>query len=406
MRFLALTALRNLTRRKARTALTFGMVSVGTALVVFMAGLSEGTYSELIDIATSSFTGHFEIVSGDYSDKPSLFKNIPGPGKTMEELGRYRKVEAVAPRVETAGLFSHGKKTTGARLTGVDPAGERQVTHIAESVKTGVWLDGATPGAKPVVLGEGLAKRLGAAPGDEISFVGMAADGSIAAELFTVCGVSASGASELDATNALVNIADADELLALGGRVHRLVGRFRAIEYADEPGGGFVLPVGLTYLSWREIMPALDRSIKVDRMEVRVIIGILIAVVILGVANTMMMVVMERTHELGVLSALGTPPGSIIALVMLEAAWICLAATLAGIAMGGVANLVVAVHGLPIAEGPVEFGGVTMTAMHSKNDFFALVTAPFMVFLSGLLAGLVPAARAARLKPADALRKT
>lgn len=406
MRFLAHTAMRNLARRRARTALTFGMVSVGTALIVFMAGLSEGTYSELIDMATTSFTGHFEIVAGDYNGKPSLFKNIRDPDKVIKALGGGERVAAVTPRVETAGLLSFGKKTTGARLTGVDPAGERETTHMAGSVKKGVWLDGAEPGPKPVVLGLGLAKRLGAALGDEISFVGMAADGSIAAELFTVCGISISGATELDATNALVTLADADELLSLGGRAHRLVGRMRAIEDADLPQGGFALPEGLTYLSWREIMPALDRSIKVDRMEVRVIMGILIAVVILGVANTMMMVVMERTHELGVLGALGTPPGSIVMLVMLEAAWICLIATLTGIAAGGAANLIVGLHGIPLVEGPMEFGGVTMTEMHSKNDFFALVTAPFMVFVSGLAASLIPAVRAARLKPADALRKT
>ena len=405
MRLLASMAMKNITRRKARTLLTMGMVVTGTALMVFMIGLSEGTYDEMIDLATSMWTGHFEITAAGYNDKPSLFRTVDREGEAFRKLDKDARLKGLTARIETAGLFSLGLKTTGAMLTGVDPEGEKTVTTIDRAVKTGKWLGDAKAPGKPVVLGTGLAKRLGAKPGDEVSFVGQAADGSIAAELFTVCGLSETGATELDSSAALVRLSDAAELLALGGRVHRLVGRFSSLAEADLPDGGLPIPKGAEYLSWRRIMPAMDKSIKTDRMEVRVIIFILIFVVILGVANTMTMVVMERTHEFGVLSALGTPPATIVSLVLLEGVWLCLFAAGVGVLLGGVANWLTTFHGLPIASGPIDFGGITMSEMHSKNGLFALLGAPAMVVGAGFAAGALPALRAARMKPADAMRR-
>lgn len=405
MRFGPLLALRNLARRKTRTALTFSMTAVGTALIVFMMGLSEGTYADLTELATSSWAGHFQITAKGYNDKPSLFKLVREPEKLAAELSLDKRVAATTPRVETAGLIALGQKTTGALFAGVDPLLETRVTTVNRLISGGGWLPERDGEEKAIILGLGLAEKLGAKLGDEVSFVGQAADGSIAAELFRVRGILESGSPELDASLAIFNIHTAWPLLSLEGRAHRIVGRFTDIEDADGPAPLKILPENLEYLSWREVVPSLDKSIRADRTGVRIFIGILLAVVILGVANTMMMAVMERTHEFGVMAALGASPYLITLGVLWEAAWLILLGAGAGIAAGSAVNHYTGIVGIPLPAEEMAFGGVTMKAMHPRNTLSALLGAPAIVFLAGMVAGLLPALKAANLSPAAALRK-
>lgn len=398
-------ALRNLARRKLRTLLTVGMVAVGTSLIVFMIGLSEGSYGDMIEIATRSWAGHFQVMAEGYDKKPTLFKAIRGADALAARLAADFGVEAVTVRVETAGLVSMGSRTSGTMLVGVDPATEARVASMGRAVKRGRWLDSAWDAPFEMVLGSGLAKKLGAEVGSEVSFVAQAADGSIAAELFTVVGLLDSGTAEIDASAALVRLDRCREMLALGDRAHRIVGRFGNIERADLPGGGFDLPAEVEYLGWRQVLPALDNSIKTDRAGVRILLSILLGVVILGVANTMLMVVMERTREFGVMASLGVMPGDIVALVVFEAAWLTAFGAALGIVAGGLANEWFSVHGISVVADAVEIGGVLFKEMHTKNSFLALAGAPAIVVFCGVVAAFLPAVRAARMKPAAALRK-
>jgi ABC-type lipoprotein release transport system permease subunit len=401
-------ALRNLARRKMRTWLTFGMILTGTALIVFSVGLAEGTYRDMIRISTSTWTGHFQVTAPGFIDSPSLFKSIANPQADAAALIAHPLVEAVSPRVETAGLFSAGNRTTGAALIGVDPEGEQKVSTIARTLVEGRWLDDASatgqPGTIPVVLGKGIARRLKVGPGDEVSFVGQAADGSIAAELFTVAGIIESGSQELDATTALVPINAARELLVMGGRAHRLIGRVTELTEVDLVGNSVSLGEGSVFLPWREVTPSLYNTIESDRAGLWIFLVILMAVTALGVANTMMMVVLERTREFGVMMALGTSPRRVVAMVLAEAAWLSAVSVVAGIVLGTIFIMLTWKWGIPVGPEPITYGGVEMSVMRAANTLDALIIAPLLIMASGIAAGVLPAMRAARLNPAEALR--
>lgn len=403
MRLIFLMALRNLARRKLRTGLTMLMITVGTTLIVFMVGLSEGSYSDLVEIATHTWTGHFQITREGYSDKPTLFKTLDDPGALALRLEELPAIEAATVRIEGPGLLSLGLKTIGALVVGADPIGEERVTLVSKALVSGRWMEEGDDAKIEVSLGAGLAKRLGAKVGDEISYVGQAADGSVAAELLTVVGLIETGVQELDGSTALITLKTASRILSLGERGHRIVGRFKNLADADRPPD-LHLPAGAAYQSWRQIVPSLDSSIKTDRMVVRIVLSVLLAVVILGIANTMVLVVMERTHEFGILAALGTGPVTVVGLVLLEATLLCLVGTLIGVGFGAYANHHFAVRGIPLAVESVAFGGVIMKEMHTANTPVALLQAPLIVWLSGVGAALIPALRAAHLRPAKAIK--
>ncbi|MBW1713508.1 MAG: ABC transporter permease, partial [Deltaproteobacteria bacterium] len=301
-----LIGLRNLKRRRLRTILTGLMIFGGTTLLVFSIGLAEGTYAKMTDLATRTFTGHFQVMAQGYHQKPSLFKTVVEPEKVRQALAQRPQVKAVSARVETAGLLSAGTRTTGVQLIGVDPQTEPQVTTLAGSVKQGSWFG---PGSKdqdrwPIIIGAGVAKRLKIKLGAEVSFVGQAADGSIAAELFRVAGIVESGAEELDSGLALVRLRDAQELLVLGQRVHRLVGLVGDLDQLPALKAGLTLAQGDVVLDWAQILPELKQSISADRAGQYVFLFIVLGVVLLGVTNTMTMAVLERSREFGVMLAI------------------------------------------------------------------------------------------------------
>lgn len=406
----ALIAWRNLSRRKLRTLLTSSMILVGTALIVWSVGLAEGTYNDMISLATRSFAGHFQVVSGDYKDKPTLFKTISDPEPVLRQLAAVDGVEAVTGRAETAGLLSAADKTAGVLLVGVDPVAEPRVTSLDRAVTEGRWFE-ARPGPTdpnhnlPMVIGAGVAARLKVGLGDELSFIGQAADGSIAAELFTVTGIIDSGGDDVDGVMALVRLADLQGLLVLGKRIHRVVGAATSLNRLKKIERSVSLDPPLRFLPWQEVLPELNATIKGDRAGLWFFLFIILAVVLLGVSNTMMMTVMERTREFGVMMALGSSPGRVIRVIMSEAAWVTALGVGLGLAIGVAANLATAHWGLRIMDEPITYGGVVIDVMTSENTIIGNLIFPALIFTCGLAAGLLPALRAARLKPAAAIRE-
>ena len=395
--------LRNLWRRRRRSVLTWLMILLGTTLIVYGVGLAEGSYGDMIRLATQSFTGQFQVQAEGFDDKPSLFKTVKDPEAVERALLAREGVLAVTRRVECAGLLAAGAKTSSAYVLGVDPAREGAVTTLPKTLVQGRWLsDDDAAGGLPLLLGRGLARRLGVAPGDTLSFVGQAADGSLAAELFILTGILASGAAEMDAGLALMRLEDAQSLLALEGRAHRIVGavddwsKLDAILAGVDPGEGNAL------LSWRKLLPELDRTIDSDRQGTRIFLVIILLMVTLGVTNTMMMAVFERTREFGVMAALGTTPGKLLATVLWEAFWLSASGVLAGVGAGALLNRWVP---LPVGSEGIDFGGVLIEVMRGRNCLLGNLYYPALIFAAGLLAGVIPALRAARLSPAAALRK-
>jgi putative ABC transport system permease protein len=396
-------SLRNLWRRRRRSLLTWMMICVGTALIVWTVGLSEGTYGNMIELATRGFAGHFQVLETDYNEKPSLHRTIHDAPSVMRTLAARSDVVALTGRVECAGLLSAGSRSTGAFLVGVDPVAELSVSSIAASVRQGNWL-GVEGDADelPLLLGAGLARRLRAELGQEISFVSQAADGSIAAELFILTGILETGSPEFDSGLALIRLADAQTLLALEGRLHRIVGtsknlhRLGRLEAEVDSGDGNRL------LPWQLILEDLDRTIRSDRAGGRIFLLIILIVVLLGVTNTMSMAIFERTKEFGVMLALGCSPMRLVSLTLIEAFWLSLSGVLAGVALG---SLLTATVTIPVGSEPIEFGGVVIETMSGRNNLMGNLYYPAIVLVSGLLAGLLPGLRAAKLSPAVALRQ-
>ena len=399
--------LRNLSRRPGRTILTAAMLFFGTALLVFAVGLSEGTYSDMIRVATGTWSGHIQIVHEGYPDSPALYETLDQPQALIDRFEAEPQVEAATARLEIAGLLSAGERTAGAMLTGVMPEREPKVSTLPRTLEQGTFLEPieGDPEALPIVLGQGLARRLRVGLGDEIVYMGQAADGSIAAELYVVGGILGSSMGELDARLAMIRLEDAQALAELPGRAHRVVARVARIEDVEALDARVQVEVPAQVTAWYELTPELRNSIEADRAGGTIFFAIIIVMIALGVVNTMVMAVFERTREFGVMKALGTGPGRIIAMVLWESFWIALIGVGLGLVAGTALNAWLADVGIQFYEEAIEFGGTEISRVYPANTVLANVVYPLVIFGAALVGGLWPAIRAARIEPVDAIRE-
>lgn len=397
--------LRNLRRRPGRTALTVGMLCMGTFLVVLSTGMNEGTYADMIRMATGMWSGHFQLQHEGYKDTPALFEAIEHPQAWLKSLEQEPKVAAVTARIESAGLMSAGPRTAGVQLVGVMPERELKVATLTQAVKQGSFLGPAKdPEALPIVLGAGLARRLAVKLNDEVIFMGQGADGSIAADAFSVVGVLDSGVDELDMNMALIRFKDAQALFILEDKAHTIVGRLHQLDDADDFAQSIKVPPALRLYSWRGLMPELYTSIQSDRAGGAVFMVVIVLVVILGVVNTLLMAVFERTRELGVMKALGASPRQLISMILWESAGTAFMGVSVGVLLGVAFVAYMGAHGVNFFEEPVEFGGMKISTIYPANTLLGTVIYPAFILIFALLGGLWPALRAARQEPTEAIR--
>ena len=401
-----LMGLRNIYRRKLRTGLTVAMLAMGTFLLVLSTAMNEGPYADMIRMATSTWNGQVQVLSQDYKDSPSLFKTIKQTDEVIEVLESHSEIIAATARVETAGLLSVGARSAAASFIGVDPIKEPKVSTLPNAVSSGSFLGTPdAPEALPIVLGDGLAKRLRADLGSEVVFVGTAADGSIAAEVFELVGVIDSGLDDLDSGLALIRLVDAQELFVLQGRVHRVVGKATSSYISEQLKEDIRIDKPSQFYVWDEIMPEVAVGIEQDRQGGQVFMFVIMLMVLLGTVNTLIMSVFERTREFGVMKALGTPRLHIVSMILWEASWMSLFGVGLGVALGTGLVEYMAIDGLKMFDEPIEFGGMTLLVIYPMNTLLGNVIYPCCIVVASVLGAVLPAWRASQLEPTAALRE-
>lgn len=401
-----LMGLRNIYRRKLRTGLTVAMLAMGTFLLVLSTAMNEGPYADMIRMATSTWNGQVQVLSEDYKDSPSLFKTLSKPGELIRTLESHPEIVSATARIETAGLLSVGVRSAAASFIGVDPISEPKVSSLPNALASGSFLGAPKDTeALPIVLGDGLATRLRADLGSEVVFVGTAADGSIAAEVFELVGIIDSGLDDLDSALALIRLADAQELLVLEDRVHRVVGKATSAYLSQQLKEEISINKPGQFYVWDEIMPEVANGIEQDRKGGQVFMFIIMLMVLLGTVNTLIMSVFERTREFGVMKALGTPRSHIVSMILWEASWMSLLGVGLGVGLGTGLVEYMAIDGLKMFDEPIEFGGMTLSVIYPMNTLLGNVIYPLCIVVAAVLGAVLPAWRASQLDPTAALRE-
>jgi putative ABC transport system permease protein len=407
-------AWRNLWRNRRRTLLTASALAFGYLAAVLMVGVSDGMTAEMIRNGTGILTGQIAVNARGYRPERSLYATIGGDSGVdvpalLARIASTPGVVGAAPRVSAGGLVSLGEQAAGTALLGVEPAREAGVSRLLDTLERG---RPPRPGATELVLGAELARKLRAAPGSVVVLVAPAADGSMGNALYTVTGIFRTGLPELDGGLTVLPLGVLQQLLALTpDRIHEVAVATAdpwaapAVARALAPALAATAP-GAEALSWTAFRPELADYAQLAGAANGLIVAIVFAMAVFGVANTMVMGTYERRREFAVVRAIGTSPGGVARTVLYE-----------GLILGCLALVAGALLTAPMLywwhEAPPDlsalFGDFTTAGalIHPVLVVEYSVRAPILaavaLLVTAIIAALYPAVRAARVPPADAL---
>jgi ABC-type lipoprotein release transport system permease subunit len=397
-------AVRNIFRQKRRTVLTVLTMFGGFVLASISISWSDGTYTDIIDMFTRNQLGHIQIHHEGYLDKPSLYKTIDNYMEIGEKLESIEGVESWTPRLYSAGLTSVDEKSAGARIMGIDPIRENQTTRFEKKISEGRIL--SPEPQHEAVLGKGLTKLLKAGIGDTIVVVSQGADGSIANDLYNIVGIVDSGDEISDRSAFYLHIKDAQELLVLGDRIHEIVvisERLKRVPRLTATITGALDDETLDVDPWQDFARAFYRAMRADQKGNWISIFVIILIVAIGVLNTILMAVMERLREYGLLRAVGTRPGKIVSLVLAETAIMAAISIVIGTLVALAINYWLSFDGVSMPT-PMTWGGMEFRTMRTEINARCFYIPAITVFLTALFVSIFPAIRAAHVAPARVMR--
>ncbi len=404
-------AFRNLLRYKRRTLLTASLVTIGVVFVLLFISISGSFKNMIVGQMTDSMLGHLEVHRKGYLasiDNLPLNLNLKLQAYQKMEgiLKQQPEVEAFSPRIKFGGMFSTFVETTNIRLNGVYPDLELKTVPLLPSRLTNDTKKTLEKGE--IWIPELMSKSMKVNLGDTVVVIATNKDGSVNGKQFKVAGVleSVTGPGGRDG---YIHIEDAMEVLRMEemevsevairlknfGQLHIFSDKLERLLSGEVNKQG--KPIYEVH-TWEKLSPFYNIARMIDLMAFFIKL-MLIAVVLVSIMNVMIMAVYERIREIGTIAAIGTLPGKILSMFVLEGLFLGTMGALAGDLIGLLIILILNRVGITF-----DFGretGLVLSATIAPSD--VLMISIIVIFIS-VVASLQPAFKASRMEPIKALR--
>ena len=403
-------AARNLLRNKRRTTITVLGIAMGLSLIQMTYNLNFGNYTKLLDSGIRGTAGHVVLQHPQWQEEREVEQVIEGSQALAEALEADNPEALIARRIFAGGLLTSPTNTVPTGILGIDPEPESQLSRTAENMVEREWLE---PGdTKGILIGDTLAKRLGV--GLKGRVVVMAPDPDNPSEsislLFRVRGIFHSGVATLDNFTGIATIEGAQPLLPGTDSVHQI-----AVVYDDDTQTAAAFAKaeamdlgGAAALSWQEAVPDLRNFIQADTQTNDTFFFVIGFIVVLGVVNTMLMSVLERVREFGVMLAVGMRPARLAMLVLTEGVLLGTAAAILGTLLGAAFTYPLVTTGLDFSAAygeTIETAGVAMdTLLIAKYAPSRMAAYAVSAIFMTVLASAWPAWRVTRMRPIQAIQ--
>jgi putative ABC transport system permease protein len=416
-------AFRNVFRFKRRTFITLAAISVGLALLVISISLLDGIDQQSISNIINCQTSHIKIFKKGYfdrKDKLPMDLTITGAEELQVLIGEIQDVRATENRIFFGASLIKGVDELPCLGVAIETEKDPDLFNIKESILEGEWL---RPGEAKVLIGKGLAKDIGLKVGDLITVRMITSseedDFSWNAMDLEVKGIFESGNPTVDNMRIIVPLKTAQEGLSLGTDVTEIVVRLKS---GDDRVIERVMVgirerlksknLNLEVYSWKDLAGDFLMISQMKSKGTGMIVFILLFIASMGIINTMLMAVMERTREIGMMAALGMKKSEIMKLFIFEGGFIGVFGSLLGCLLGGLVSWYLEVEGWSmsfLARSP-DMKRIMESVYPVKDLYYADLTfnTLLLTFLFGtaiaILASMYPARKAAKMNPIQALR--
>jgi ABC-type lipoprotein release transport system permease subunit len=399
-------AWRNVWRQRRRTLIIALAMGVMMSLLVLYDGLIGGFEQAIYGNAIQLLGGNIQVHAPGYNEKIGRKPLIAlaDPDALIRVAEGHADVVAAAKRINTGGVVTNREGAFSVSVIGVETDKELQISPVAQNITVGRYLN--PDDGDLMVIGQGLATAMGITVNDRITMVARATHEQNRQRTMTVVGIYDVGVPSVEKTTIYMSLLEAQQLFGLDGQVTEVVVSLKQI--GQETGVVNHLNANLSGYevdTWINSFPELKQTMDMKTSSMGVFGIIMLSVVAIGILNSQMMAVFERTREIGVMGALGMKPGGIMILFLLEGTLIGVMGAVVGAVLGTLINGALAYYG-------IDYGGFAdlteYTALISGRIYSQMV--PLKVLQHGLtvmiiatLAAFLPARDASSREPAAAL---
>jgi len=380
-------------------------------MILFNNALFHGGTEKMIDDAVTINAGHLQIHQKGFFENQTMENAfIPDSGliSTLNELKDKQMIKDFSMRVQTDALISFNDTTSGAVVQSIDVEKEKQLTTLHSKILPG-GRELNSSDRKNIIMGDTLAKNLGTGVNSIITLLTQGFDGSICAEKLTIVGLFKSGNPSYDQRLILMPHAQAVETFAMGDFIHSIIisiNRSSDLNQIMSKLKNVTDASSIEILGWRELIPDIVQFVVIDVSVGYIFAAILFLVVALTVLNTIQMSVFERTREFGVMLSIGTSPKNVFSIILFESVFITVIGIAAGLILGSVICTYFKYNPIDYSRFASEFAlyGVYTTAYPAKLTALNVVITAVVIYASSILFSIIPARRASKLNPVDAVR--
>ena len=396
---------RNIWRNKVRSLVIIFSIALGifagVSATAFMKGLAEQRIQKVIKTELS----YIQVHKKGFRQNSDFNGYMPDASQLVSEIRKIPNVTGVSDRIVVQAMAATAETATGVLVSGVDMENETKVTNISEKLLEGEYLKGIKK--NPVVIGKKLAEKLNAKIRSRIVITLQDTSNNVVSGLFRVSGIYTTNNNMYDESHVFVKADDIRKLTELPtGAAHEI-----AINIDDNKNLSVIeetvnkIVTNHEVLDWKTLSPEMSYLTEAMDLYMYIFIIIILLALLFGIINTMLMVVMERTKEIGMLMAIGMNKMRIFSMIVLESVLLSLVGGVVGIIIGALFAKWKSVHPVDLsmwAQGYEQLGYDAYVYMNLEP--MMLVNITIMVIFTGVIAALYPAYKALKMDPADALR--
>ncbi len=395
-------AYRNLGRNRRRSILSALALSMGLALLLFVAAFFKGEMRGSMESTLRLDSGHLQVRAADYNpDKLSVAWEylVEKPEQVAAQIEALDQVQDATPRLVASGIVSIRAESSGVQVMGIDPASEANAIY-RQGVMAGEFL--TADDREGILIGSPLAENLGLKVGDQINLLVNTSDGSVDEQMFTVRGIFSTGSTNYDKGIVFLPLAKAQSFSGAGDHASFIFVLLHDREQADAVAAAIRGPNNIQVKTWSELNELLVLIDQFSNAYIMFINLIILGVTATVIVNTLVMSVFERTREIGILTAIGMKGRQITTLFLVEASLLAAGGIGVGLIIGGALAAYFGTYG-------IYFGDLGVSGMIFEDRIYAYLTLQDTInltitsFIITLLASLYPARLASRMEPVEAL---
>lgn len=398
-------AWKNIWRNKFRSIIIMSAISLGIFSGLLLVAFSKGMTVQRVSAALNTEISHIQIHQPDYLVQEDI-KLLLKPVSDIEKiLNQYPEISGYSSRILLNSIASSAETGTNVKINGIDPNSEKGVTDLCTKITEGTYF--VNDGHNPVIISQKLAEKLKLKFNSKIVLQIQDLEGNIAPAAFRIAGIFKTSNTVFDEYNVFVRKTDLYKLTGIDpSSANEIAILLKDYLKANQVAADLQLKLStLEVKTWKERSIMLSYLTEAMDQYLYIIMIIILIALLFGIVNTMMMAVLERIAELGMLMAIGMSKVRIFWMIVFETVMLSVTGAVVGIGIGMVTIGYFGKHGLNLSiwsKGLEEVGFDPIVYTTIDNYFVMMIV--FLILGTGILASVFPAGKAIRLKPVEALR--